>query len=93
MINLEKLKEKLEEFQKSYKEDNSPPWERLDEIYGNPLIRAFYDGYEAGWCGFKKKNYTCKYKEQYQEFHDWGHWLGWCDREFEMRWDMGEYES
>ena len=44
MLNVENLKKKLEAFQKASKEDKRLPWKRLDEIYGNPLIRAYFEG-------------------------------------------------
>lgn len=73
MLNVEKLKERLEAYQKKCAEDKTAPWKRIDEIYGNPLIRAYFDGYYNGWEGFDKQVYVCKDKEQYQEFHDMGY--------------------
>ena len=47
MLNVEKLKERLETYQKKCAEDKTTPWKRIDEIYGNPLIRALRHVIEA----------------------------------------------
>lgn len=79
MLNVENLKKALEAFQKNGRDD-TPLWERLDEIYGNPLIRAYFEGYYSGWGGFNKFVYVCEQKEKYQEFHDKGYRDGKEDR-------------
>jgi len=86
MINTEKLKERLKKFQKEHEKDEVVPWEQLDEIYSNPLTRAYYEGYYDG-CGNSRRDkmiYICKYKEQYQEFYDDGYKDGLEDRKSEI---------
>ena len=43
MLNVKELKKKLEAFQKECVEDRTPLWEQIDEIYGNPLTRAYFE--------------------------------------------------
>ena len=80
MLNLEKLKKRLERFAKDSKEDKSDLWEQIDEIYGHPLIRAYYDGWEHGWCNAIKQVYVGDDKNQYQGFYDEGYEDGKTDR-------------
>lgn len=70
---MENLRKKLDDFAKKSKEDNTPLWEQIDEIYGNPLIRAYFYGYEGGLFRHAKTIYNVPYKEQYQDFYDMGY--------------------